>query len=56
MTKAKINEAAINATNNGEDLSLAQAVEWMHDYGLMTYAEYKTFLQALNDIYEARTA
>lgn len=46
MTKAQIIEAATRAAHKGEDLQLWQAVEWMHDYKLMTYKEYKWFIEA----------
>lgn len=56
MTTAKIREAAEKAARRGEDLNLAQAVEWMHDYGLMTYSEYKAFLDAQDAAYKAMSA
>ena len=55
MTTAKIKEATEKAAQRGEDLNLAQAVEWMHDYGLMTYKEYSAFQAALNEAYEKRS-
>ena len=46
MTKQQITEAAKAARRAGEDLQLWQAIEWMHDYKLITYKEYRWFLDA----------
>lgn len=49
MTKQQIIEAATRAAHKGEDLQLWQVIEWMHDYKLITYKEYRWFLDAQID-------
>ena len=46
MSIKKIIEAAKKSVDNGEDLQLWQAIEWLNDYGLIDYKHYKAFNNA----------
>ena len=55
MTRAQIIEAARTSVAKGEDLQLWQAVEWVYDYGLISYKEYTWFMRAQTDARKTET-
>ena len=49
MTKTQIIAAANCAIERDEGLQLWQAVEWLSDYGLMSYREQRWFMAAMTE-------
>lgn len=56
MTKQQIVEAAKTSMAKGEDLQLWQAVEWLYDYGLISYKEYTWFMRAQTETRKTESA
>lgn len=55
MTKQQIIEAARTSVAKGEDLQLWQSVEWLYDYGLISYKEYTWFMRAQTETRKTET-